>query len=448
MEEGLCRGTQFIPDVAKDVRKRKDLQDLESKMTSLESRLSTLLQKKKVDLKKLRQNKDEILKDIRVLRKKINDHLDKIEQEFIDETTVLFEVEMQNIEADEKKLEIVLAELARSQQQLKAAKYETDSEVFVQMKTSDTSVKKIQDSVDKMEQSGHVPDFKIKFDRTLECFQDEIRVMGKLTELSPNISMTMQREYNCRVTGDNRCDKLHGICLTTRGNILQTDLLNKKLKQINCTDSLVSYLKVPGSPFGICQISDDHFALTLLYEKKVQFVKVDEQMRLLNSFTVGDRCRGVLYNNGVIFVCCGGWEKPTEGPGHIELYNEEGVLLRSYFESIRCPSGLAFSSNGKEMWIADRYNGLIIMDSNGCLLSKNTFKELQQPEAICKLRDDTVCISSAKSGNLVTIVDGNVNKILLTSTGSILAMCFDEKRSQLIIYIYGHEKIKVFEIYR
>ncbi|XP_053400899.1 uncharacterized protein LOC128557534 [Mercenaria mercenaria] len=421
-------------------------------MTSLESRLSTLLKKKHVDLKKLKQNKDEILKDIRALRKKINDHLDKIEQEFIDETTVIFEGEMQNIEADEKKLEMVLAELGKSQQQLKAAKDETDSEVFVQMKTTNTSVKKIKDSVDKMEQSGHVPDFKIKFDRALECFQDEIRVMGKLTELSPNISMTMQREYECRVKeDDNRRDNIQGICLTTRGNILLTDFLNKKLKQINGTDSLVSCLKVPGSPFGICKIFDDQFAVTLLHEKKVQFVKVNEQMRLLSSFTLGDKCRGVSYNNCVIFVCCGrggGKARLAEGPGHIELYNENGVLMRSYFESIRCPIGLAFSSNGKEMWIADRYNGLIIMDSNGYLLSKNTFKEVQQPEAICKLRDDIVCISDVKSGNLVTIVDGIVKQILLTDTGGILAMCFDDKRSQLIISAYGHEKIKVFEIYR
>lgn len=115
-----------------------------------------------------------------------------------------------------------------------------------------------------------------------------------------------------------------------------TDFINKRIKKLDHKHAIIEHLKMPDYPVCLCEVDSKQLAVTLIHDKKVQFV-FQQPLKLGKSFTVGDCCRGIDYYDGHFYICCGGQRDDGEGPGHIEVYNTNGDLLRSYYEGLNLP---------------------------------------------------------------------------------------------------------------
>ncbi|XP_053404033.1 transcription intermediary factor 1-beta-like [Mercenaria mercenaria] len=319
VEHSTCQGISFIPDVAKHSRSSEELQQLETAISSLQTRFLALKQKKQKELDCSKREKDKLLQEIKSERKKINDQLDKMETELLNEVDASLKMKVQNIDSDIKEVEDTLASLGKDRQKIQAAKSENVSEKYVQVKLGHERQKVATDRLETLERSKKIG--RLWFDPYHQITGSKNNIVGQIISYSAIEAERLFGEFDARI-GTDGAICIEDMCLCESGSITMTDYDNKNIKKMNKSYSVTSFLTVNDNPFGICQIDMSLLAVTLTNKKKVQFISQKEPMTLHNSFNVGDRCRGVAYNGGLIYVCCGGSRdrKNNEGNGRIEVY--------------------------------------------------------------------------------------------------------------------------------
>ncbi|XP_045170655.2 uncharacterized protein LOC128545922 isoform X1 [Mercenaria mercenaria] len=275
--------------------------------------------------------------------------------------------------------------------------------------------------------------------------------MAHLVESFGSVSVSFLDTHGIKMKDDKYDCRVVSFCMTDEGYIFLTDYENKRLKKLDNTYSIVSYLDLPDSPSGVCRIGDVRFAVTLTNQKKVQFVLTTEPMKLQTSFSVGDRCRSIAHSNGLLYVCCGGYAFKEEGPGHLEIYNIDGGLLRSFFDSLTVPAYLDISNNGREIYVSDPAKGLVVLDKNGKLLIQYQHGDKKEMHCICRITDNKLCCAVFSSNEIVMIAnDGRQKQQILTEKDGLKqprALCYDSKHSRLIVYMDGfRNEIKVFQL--
>jgi hypothetical protein len=116
----------------------------------------------------------------------------------------------------------------------------------------------------------------------------------------PDIEVGKCTEFNLRIEDDKKLCWITDMGMCEDGCIVMSDYNNKRIKKINESFHVVSSLKVRDNPFGICQVGTSLLAVTLINNRKVHFISQKETMELQQSFKVGDICRGIAYNDGMI----------------------------------------------------------------------------------------------------------------------------------------------------
>ncbi|XP_045197005.2 uncharacterized protein LOC123551847 [Mercenaria mercenaria] len=452
VDHSSCQGIIFVPDVAKGKSDATamELKDLEAKMEVLYTRLVSLKQRKDGDLEYLQQDKDRIKAEMQTLRKKINDHLNTLEDNLIRELDAKYDVlKRQNIDVDIEGINCFLEELKRNQLLLQRGG--NDSELFVLLKSGNINLRKCSTYADEIELSTKTRRLELRVDRRLQNIIVDIECIGRIAEKTVEISASFQGKYNIRVNDDKECEQVNGICETSDGAIIITDHSNRRVKKLDCKYKVTAHVDLPGSPCSVCQVDETRIAVTMMELKKVQLVSYNEPMKLLSSFSVGDHCRGVLHHNGLLYVCCGGSKIiPGEGPGHLEIYSTKGVLLRSIYEAMETPTRAEISSDGKVIYVYDAYSGLVLIDNNGTIPSHHKYKQLKLSGGMCKLNDDLLCLGGHESNNIVAVTaDGKFHQELLTRKDGIknpLSLCYDEKKSRLTVAMYKEDDLKVFTL--
>lgn len=243
------------------------------------------------------------------------------------------------------------------------------------------------------------------------------------------------------------------ICITSTGNIFVTDRFNNCLKKLDQSYSVKAKVKLPGSPNGLCEVVNTNIAVSVFDKRKVQFVSQDT-LALCKSFSVGDRCRGICTQGNLLYVCCGGNLSEGEHLGHIEVYNIDGQIMRYLFESLECPTRIYPSMQMNELIVANYDNvsiaKLLRIDTNRHTMSEVKFNKLLHPEGMTRVREGMMFFAGYDSNNIVLVSeDGDLEEELLTKKDGIVApvaVCFDEKRSKLIVSHETSNIIKVFDL--
>lgn len=148
-------------------------------------------------------------------------------------------------------------------------------------------------------------------------------------------------------------------------------------------------------------------------------------------------------------MCCGGQSEKGEGPGHIEIYSLHGVLMRSFGEGLDGPISIK-GLNSENIFVADNLKiNILTFDMSSQISSEMPITNIVQPVGFCRMGDRQLCI--AGSTNIVLIsVDGKQKQELLTErdcTREPRAVCFDEKKSRLIVSFDDWDVIKVFDVF-
>ncbi|XP_052781717.1 uncharacterized protein LOC128218175 [Mya arenaria] len=84
--------------------------------------------------------------------------------------------------------------------------------------------------------------------------------------------------------------------------LLLSDCYNRSLKLVDTANKLVSQVKLPGGPWDLCLLPGDRAAVTLPWEKKIQFVFTQGNVPLQDVVKVDGECRGIDFCDDNLIV--------------------------------------------------------------------------------------------------------------------------------------------------
>ena len=396
-----------------------------------------------------KKEKDQLLKEIRSERKKINDQLDKMEAELLQEVDVIFQTKLQHIESNIKEVDTKISLLQENLNTVKAAMHENASERYVQVHLANEKTKCASDCLENLDRSCETR--RIRLDPCSYSSDPKCNIIGKIIHPQEVKAENIFGEFNVRVDSDKKACWITDMCMCEDGSIAMTDFKNKCIKILNESFEVRASIATNDSPDGICQVGPLVLAVTLINERKVQFISRKEPMMLQQSFKVGDRCRGIAHNDGLIYVCCGGAkERKDEGVGHLEVYTISGVLLTAYYGEMECPGLVTILRSTMEIFVIDRYKGMVIIDNNGSMETMTLKKELSLPYRMCRISGSRFCIAFLDSSKLLLVsCDGkDQEELSLQNSGTAYnnGLCFDSKTSRLVTSLYEGDKIVVYNL--
>jgi hypothetical protein len=409
-----------------------------------------LKQKKVKERDNARKEKSQLIQEIKSERKNINDRLDKMEMELLQEVDATFQTKLKHIESNMKEVDLRIAALKESLQKINVAKHENESEKYVQVKRIKEKYKKSMESLKYFERSSKTGT--LRFDPYRNETDSECNAIGSILH-HPAIEVDNSfGEFNVRIGDDKELCRVSDMCMCEDGCIVMTDYNNNRIKKFNESFHVVSSLNVTDNPVGICVVETSLLAVTLINDRKVQFISQKETMELQQSFEVGDRCRGIAYNDGMIYVCCGGSAAhKEEGVGHIEVYSVTGKLVTSYYGEIKCPLRLAFPSSRMEIILTDGYKDIILIDKSRRMTNNIVDnKVFSGAEGFCKINKSQLCVAFYNSHNVLLMShDGKDQVELLAGKNGLqnpMSLCFDYKRSRLLVSCHKSDKIMVYSL--
>lgn len=99
--------------------------------------------------------------------------------------------------------------------------------------------------------------------------------------------------------------KVADMCLLSDGRIALTDQTDSKLKMITKGKNDLDFLTITGGLHGVCQVNEISLAVTLTDKKEIVFVEILPTLkRNPERIKVKDRCTGIEYSEGLLYVCC------------------------------------------------------------------------------------------------------------------------------------------------
>lgn len=134
VDHSSCKGITFIPEAAKSNKIIADINELELKLKAFLITLDTLTKQKENQKTHMNQEKEQLLNEIRKLRKQINDHFDKMENDLVAQVESLFSSNVTLLNTCINDVGEITKVIERSQKHIEKAKYVNEAEMFVQQK--------------------------------------------------------------------------------------------------------------------------------------------------------------------------------------------------------------------------------------------------------------------------------------------------------------------------
>ncbi|XP_060567659.1 uncharacterized protein LOC132726365 [Ruditapes philippinarum] len=450
VDHSRCEGINFIPSLVKKFETSHELQRLENAIESIHTSSQGLKSRKQNDLKRIQQERSQLLQEIKSERQKINDKLDKMEEALLQKVRNTFDVKEKNVVSTIHEIDGTITSLDENLQRVKAARCENDSEKYVQLKMG-LERKKLDESNLKLLD-------KTKTEETMRLEPanqiTEQNIIGRVIKHKAVESVKLHGTFDIHLDDDKEICCIHDMCICSDGTMIMLDYNNKRIKKVDTSYKVIYVLNVADTPACVCQVNESLLAVTLINEKKVQFVTQKSPMKLETSFSVGDRCRGIAFKDRLLYVSCGGSKNKSykEGVGHLEVYSISGSIVTSFYGKIEYPLFISAPSWSPELFIGDHRRGIVSLDSNRNLKDIVLYQapDFQEPQGICWLDKDTLCVAFYVSHTVVQMSrDGLFKKTLLTEKDGIkkpYSLCFDEKTSRLVVSFNKSNTIKVFTL--
>ncbi|XP_045157177.2 uncharacterized protein LOC123523581 [Mercenaria mercenaria] len=462
-----CNNIVDLDRVSKGVKQCQEYQESTASLHNLKDDLEKLKVARENDKIRVDRERKKIKNKMQEAAEKVKVNLTKLLKEGNENLDRKYKEFEGDIDGELKILEQSLAKVTQKIDGLQA----DEKDAFIKMKTNrniQTDAKKTIKTV-----SEHVRNERLKY--TVNTAFDKASTQTELGRLSfenenlpprPRLfhevceyDANLQGTYNVNMKNDSVSCHILDSCLLNDGSMVLTDLNHNLLLNIDQSYKIAASCEVLGKPWGVCSTSNTEVAVTLIGKQTVQFVAIDAFMELKHNFKVGRTCRGILFKDGNLFVCCGGgssyWRSFFEGPGEIRVYSLQGIPLTTFQNDengrrlFGRPRDIIINPENNLFYITDETNGVIILNRRGQKLSTITDKNLTAARGITFDNRGQLFVGCFKS-NHVLLFDGEgvlIHIPVTTKVGvlSVRSLCL--KAGNLVV-TGENDAIQVFDLAR
>lgn len=452
IEHASCDNIISVEEAATNVRESKIYIQTTSEITDTRKKIEDYIYKKENDNARVEADLNTALENLEKEKAKLVTIIDKLTSFDEEKIKQKFSVISKAIASDIKQCKGIVDSLTNAEEFLQSSN-EDEISIFTHIRGFKQNVQSAKNCLLANESLTEPETIVFK---TNDEVADKLRLFKRLGYLEREKRMYRKSSskssdsIQISKTGffqNNKHDIL-SICILEEEYIVVTECESSCLKLINTTDkNVTNSLTFDSRPFDVCKLPKKKIAVTLLHGHQVKLVSYDfpTTLKTEGGFDTVEKCRGIEYFKGLLYVACGGGYNGNEGPGHIRVYTTEGELENTIISSTTGVSPVKMSGSFiNAVYIADSTFGLFKINDDSIEETKHT----------------TECESLALDEHGYIFVTSNDTNIIyqLTADGAIItnvlseedglknpqALAFDCKRNILYVAMKESSQIQMY----
>jgi len=262
----------------------------------------------------------------------------------------------------------------------------------------------------------------------------------------------IKRQTNIDAKLDSGTSNLSGMALLSDKRMILCDFKNASVKLLDLKiGRLVSSLHLSSNPWDVCILPEQHAAVTLPHEGKIQILKTKENIALVTSIKTRKECRGILFWKNKLFLTFEG--------GALQMINLKGVVIQEVKtgEMFKWPFYITLTGKEPTLFVSDAVrNSVTKYDLQFNILATMKNEALIGTRAIVPVDDCHLLVCGRESKKLLLLnTETQEMKVLLgPNEENLCAQCVCYSRELGKLYITCIEdgnagvcdSVKVFDV--
>ena len=254
------------------------------------------------------------------------------------------------------------------------------------------------------------------------------------------------RELNIMFDNDDCFSWITGCAVMTNGNIVICDNTNGRLKLFDNSGVRQKSLIIPDI-WCVSVVDPNTVIVTVLGQKKLQYVQVLPQLQLGRTMQLDSECYGVCVSGDDIYVTC-----KTSNGREIRVLGLDGTLKRRVpTDSYSSPWEITLSPSGDKIFFTARDTEMVTsITVDGRIVYQYRADNLEDARGIYCDSDDNLFVCDYESFNVQAIsADGKSCGSLVTSSDGLVhpeCMAYRSSDNELIIGCEDLENLLVYKM--
>lgn len=461
-----------MTEVSKGIQKMSEYQTFLSQAVGTQSRLKTRLAKKRNNIKMLEKARGEIISTFKNIRKKLNQIVDRLEEDSTVELDRIFTMLKEQLRKDRDACSEYIEKIQKFLDEIQTLGKECDELAFQCYKKCNEQMV----SADKLLSCLKDSDFQFKFipNSKIDQYLSSLKTFGsfdvtpydhldnfKYKELAKFLtppghlySVVKRQKYNIKTSSDTETCCISGICKIPDGNTAIVDSDNTKVKLLSASAlSVLDELRLPPYPGDICYTKGTELTITVNdYEdskdirKEIRFINA-ENGKLAQTRTVqlDHECFGIAYHNAQLYV---------RSTNALHVYNMSGKKLKKIYGDTKALSisKCCLSDDGSSIYVLNSDHHLLLtLDSSGQKLSTFSDPALQAPIGVCIADNGSVFVCGWDSDTVLQLDrEGSMKMTTLATKDDGIcnpqSLCYDRKTQSLLVGHYGNDNLLTLQL--
>ena len=385
----------------------------------------------------LKQQDEKCKESINKLRSKLKLFVEECSRASLEELQQVIDKQDDQLDEINNAVASVQQMLAKDDQLIKEVNDTKDTQkAFIVNAQLRKSLAEYETVLEDVKNKVEAPVIMFKQNKAFEELQNSAKDLGKIkitynkqdTKVFPILKDAVVKQSFAEDVGSLNKKKepaVTGLAFLEEGKLLIADHASDKIALLDADLKIVEAMVIEGRPYGLALISDTNAVVTLPYEQKLLFVQIEPNLQIIFQKSLMNRCWGVAFCNGNIYVSC---NFSGENPEILELDAQSGRQKRS----ITCKSmdknvnfkyifNIATNQDGSKLYVSDYWaHQVLCMASDGQLIYAYSDPDLKYPRGILVDAADNALVCGEASSNIHIIkTDGTRHRILLKSEHGI-----------------------------
>jgi len=274
-------------------------------------------------------------------------------------------------------------------------------------------------------------------------------VLDTETKASYLATGNIKRQTNIDAKLDSGISNLSGMALLSDKRMIVCDFQNASVKLLDLKfGRLVSSFCLSSNPWDVCILPEQHAAVTLPEEGKIQILTTKENIALVTSIKSKASCRGICFWENRLLL--------TFLDGTLQMIDLNGKVIREV-EMFEWPGYVTIIEKEPALFVSDgSMNSITKLDLQFNILATIKNKALMRPRAIVPVDDRhlLVCGRGSKKLLLLNTETHEMEILLGPNEDNLCAQCVCYSRELGKLYLTCIEdgnagvcdSVKVFDV--
>ncbi|XP_060580570.1 uncharacterized protein LOC132737322 [Ruditapes philippinarum] len=363
LQHTSCK-VQLVSDVSSNYGFNVDLDLIKHRIDNLRKNLVLCKEEIKCSLEAADQIKTEVVKEIKLFSKEMDNYLDKMEADLLQKVEEMNDRDVSSQKKLQGQCEALSDEMKEFQRKLDQCKYKVNN-LFVTSKRVQRSLEKCQKINETISAKSQINTLNFKVSEGFDTLKKHKTPFGSLETKVKTFSGQCKKcvydvkahfvnKVNCQAKNEGNCF-ITGITFISEAEILLADRNNESLKILNYRDNKVtSTLKLSDFSTDITKISSSSAATCIPHEGKIVFLNTQNGLTESHSLNVRKGCVGINHRNGILAVA-------FLNPPAVQVLDMEGQILHEVRDTsiLKYPMYVYLSTDNKYMFVSDSGSGVV-----------------------------------------------------------------------------------------